>query len=100
LDHDRDLAKIIVRSALADLPDYFERMDKAIASQDLVAAEKLAHTMKGLAGQIGGLRLSEQFRHFEIHLKNGGDADPKAVAQLHNAYQALSGTLDVWLSGK
>jgi len=55
---DRALACEVVAAFLADTPPLLQDLSKAISGEDAVAAGKFAHTLKGSAGNIGGVTLS------------------------------------------
>jgi hypothetical protein len=53
--------------------------------------------MKGLAAQIGGIKLSVRMKEVYDHLKSGGSTDSDTVAALRREYQTLSAALLKWL---
>ncbi|MEQ9409525.1 MAG: response regulator [Fuerstiella sp.] len=48
-DHDRSILLAIVEATVEEIPDVFDRLQQAVADQDVSAAERLAHTIKGAA---------------------------------------------------
>jgi PAS domain S-box-containing protein len=55
---DRDLACEVVAAFLADTPVLLQHLSNAVSARDAGAAGKFAHTLKGSAGNIGGVTLS------------------------------------------
>ena len=56
---DPGLAREVAAAFLADSPTLFERLSRAIAAGDAVAAGKCAHELKGSSATMGGQVLSE-----------------------------------------
>ncbi len=54
------------------------RIREALASEDLSTAERLAHTLRGIAGTLGAKSLQELAESLEKSIKNGesGEIDP------------------------
>jgi PAS domain S-box-containing protein len=52
------LARVIIDSAMDDLPRYFDQLEQSIATGDTLIAKRVVHTMKSLAAQIGGKALA------------------------------------------
>lgn len=66
----------------------FEALDAALAAGDMELAAKLAHTIKGMTGNLGFVPLYEASAELVVQLRAGG-TQPQAV----QAYrQALEGT--------
>ena len=70
----------------ADAP---ARVMAALAGHDSAAAERIAHTLKGLAGTIGANTLQQQAHTLEEAVRTGGDA----AAALPGVQAALGGLL-------
>jgi HPt (histidine-containing phosphotransfer) domain-containing protein len=94
---DRDLAKTIVLSATEDIPGYFDELDQAIVAGHWKDAERKTHTLKGLAAQIGGMKLSRRMQDIDEHLKGGGEIDLATAADLRRDYEMLADTLQKWM---
>ena len=94
---DRNLARIVIRSAADTMPRYVDRFEQAVAAKDWKDAERAAHTLRGVVGQIGGTALAQHLLHAETHLLNGGQADAAAVAALRGKYAMLTQALREWL---
>ena len=97
LGGDRELAAIVMQSATQDIPVSFDRLEQAIGSAILTDAQRLIHTLKGLAAQIGATRFGQHLKETEDRLKAGTLPDSAAVAALRQDYQALLDTLPEWL---
>ncbi len=70
--------------------DAMLRIQAAIDNRDMDTATREAHTLKGLAGNIGAAALSEQARVVERMLKHGESADvPAALEALEQELASL-----------
>jgi signal transduction histidine kinase/CheY-like chemotaxis protein/HPt (histidine-containing phosphotransfer) domain-containing protein len=69
---DYELIGILCEAFREDGPRKFEELKAAIQSQDLVAAKKAAHTLKGTAGNLAGVKMAAQAKHIE-QAANSGD---------------------------
>ncbi len=67
----RTLYMDILRHFISDHGNDDHRIAKTIAAGDMKSAHRLAHTLKGVAGGIGALALSESARVLEAALKQG-----------------------------
>ena len=97
LGGNRELACLVVDSALSDFPKYFSGLEEACQANDWKAAERPAHTMKGLAAQLGGLELARQMRDADTLLKRGEPLAADTLAQLKTEYAALACALQQWV---
>ena len=97
LTGDRELAEIVVRSALSHIPTELDQLGEAAVAARWKDAERQTHTLKGLAGQLGGIRLSREMALANDRLRGGGQVDPAAVADLKLEYQRLADALNNWL---
>jgi signal transduction histidine kinase/CheY-like chemotaxis protein/HPt (histidine-containing phosphotransfer) domain-containing protein len=96
LDNDRELARVIIESALEDIPKYFTQLEQAMTAADWKEAKRYTHTMKGLSAQIGGTRLSKRMKEADDRLKNGGHLDQATFAALLAQYRQLEEALRAW----
>ena len=94
---DPKLAKLIIESAMQDLPKYFDNLEQAIAALDWKNAQRSTHTMKGLTAQIGGTRLSQRLKAVDDGLKLGETLDIDGLTSLRGEYHALVEALHAWL---
>jgi DNA-binding response OmpR family regulator len=93
----REMAAMVMQSATQDIPVTFERLEQAIGGDNVKDAQRLLHTLKGLAAQIGATRFSHRAKKIEDRLKAGTLPDSVAMATLRQDYQALIDTLPEWL---
>ena len=97
LGGNRDLARVIMQSATQDIPVYFNQLDQALGSGTLKDAQRMIHTLKGLAAQIGAARFVRRLKETEDCVKAGTLPDSAAAAALRQDYQALVDILPEWL---
>ncbi len=97
LGGNREMAAMVMQSATQDIPAYFDQLAQAIDSGVLKDAQRLLHTLKGLAAQIGATRFARRLKETEDRMKAGTLPDSAAVAALQQDYQALLDTLPEWL---
>ena len=95
-----EVALVMVDSALADLPEYTRQYEEAVQIRDLPTARRIAHTLKGLALQLGGRRLHEIAGAIDACLKRDEWPDPGAYAGLRTECERLIGALHDWQSGR
>jgi signal transduction histidine kinase/CheY-like chemotaxis protein len=89
---DRTLAGMVVQSAGENIPGYFDRIEQALAAHERKEARRLAHTAKGLVGQVGGMRLAAGLEAAEKALAGAGEVDVAALrAELAPLLEALRG---------
>lgn len=94
----RELACEIAASAMADMPDYLDQLERAIAAENWVEAHHVAHTMKGLSAQIAGCRLSQHLKDLVTQLKADGRPELAAVSGvLREEYRQLELAVRCWM---
>ena len=86
----------LLREFAATQADAPERAEAALAANDRAAAERIAHTLKGLAATIGAHALTAQASLLEEAVHTGGDA-PAALPGVKAALGALLATLQAVL---
>jgi len=96
---DPGLAREIVASVLVDLPSCLDELRAAIARGDGASAGRAAHTMKGLARQVGAAAFSERCRQAERDLAAGAQVGAADLEELESAWQRLAGALAQWRAG-
>ena len=79
---------------VASQQDFAARLRASLENGDLDAAERLAHTLKGMAGQIGAQPLREAAEHLELACR-----DAAAPAALHTRLAAVDAELAPLLLG-
>jgi CheY-like chemotaxis protein/HPt (histidine-containing phosphotransfer) domain-containing protein len=57
------------------------RIREALASNDLITAERLAHTLRGIAGTLGAESLQNQAEILEKNIKNGSFGDVESLLE-------------------
>ncbi|WED22896.1 response regulator [Vibrio sp. JC009] len=60
--------------------DALEELEKEVATGDLHTAERMAHTLKGLAGNIGAMELFEEAALLESHLRREHEEGNSAIS--------------------
>lgn len=97
LGGNRELGRLVVGSALDDLPKYLAQAEQALRVGDAQAAGRLVHTLKGLAAQVGGVELARLAREADARLRQGETLDADDIAPLHVECDALAAALRRWL---
>jgi two-component system sensor histidine kinase/response regulator len=86
----------LLREFAATQADAPERAEAALAANDHAADERIAHTLKGLAGTIGADALQAQANTLEEAVRTGGDA-AAALPGVKAALGSLLATLQAVL---
>jgi signal transduction histidine kinase/DNA-binding response OmpR family regulator len=94
--NDRELAREVITVAMADIPNQLDMLAQAVTSGQQQVATRVAHTLKGLTAQLGGLKLSARLQEIEHGLRNGGAIDATVVAEIHQDYDQLARELEAW----
>lgn len=85
----------------ADYGGFADQVLAAVKAENLDEAVHLAHTMKGLAGNLGADDLQAASRDLEAFLKNGGNVSEagslveKFTAELQRALQEVRDGVDL-----
>jgi two-component system sensor histidine kinase/response regulator len=88
LDNDWELLRHIMQSFYNDFATAPQRLEASLAAEEWQDAERLVHTIKGLAQSVGAAELARLGRQFENELHDGQHS-------LHAEFQqALRSTLD------
>ncbi|NCA70483.1 MAG: response regulator [Sphingobacteriia bacterium] len=77
----------LLRRFVSDQRDFRHRLEAALASGDRVSARRLAHTLKGLAAQIGAAGLSQRAGQLEQMI--GDPADSLDASALRDTLDTL-----------
>ncbi|MDZ7698129.1 MAG: response regulator [Deltaproteobacteria bacterium] len=92
---DPDLAKTVAERFLADMPLQIQALKAFLASGDIKAAQRQAHTIKGAAGNVGGERLREAALTVENALSTGDRAGVEAlISELEHQFRQLRTAID------
>ncbi len=78
---DGDLFRNMLRWFRDGHADFMRRMQVALAAGDYVTAQRLAHTLKGAAGDIGATRLCEAAKRLELALMATSTAVAPALVE-------------------
>ncbi len=82
-----ELADLLVETGMADLSN----MDSAIASGDMDAAAKAAHSIKGASGNLGIMDIYELAKNIEAELRNNNvGAIENQLKEIREQLQALA----------
>ncbi len=95
LGDDRELAAIIVRTFLDDMPRQISTLKEHAGAGDAVSAERSAHTIKGAAANIGAERL--RALAYDIELKGRANDTPgvrERLPGLEDAFRELKDVLE------
>jgi PAS domain S-box-containing protein len=76
---DKDLAYILINGFLDDMSKQIKFLEESVKVEDYSTAQRIAHTIKGAAGNIGAPSLKEAAYEVEKTAKNG---DAKMVREL------------------
>lgn len=90
LDGDEELLTELIALFQDEAPKRLAAVQEAQRQGDLAALREAAHALKGMAAQIGALRLKEQAAALEQAAKEGrGDPDGEATLKLGQTLSAL-----------
>ncbi len=80
----------------------FESMKSAIESGNVVELFKGAHTMKGIAGNLGFTKLGETASALTEHLRgrDSGEIDQQLVKDFLDAYQQVADAINAYKASK
>ena len=98
LGDDAELAKLVLESALEDMPNYIDELARNLSGGDLVTAERAAHTLKGLATQLGAVSFASRVKQIDDLLKTGGKPEPAELDRLQTDFTELKAAVQAWLA--
>lgn len=88
-----DIDKDDVMAILASVPDECRRniaeIERAIAEGSLAASKRAAHRLKGMAGNLGAVRLAQTARDIELKSESIDDV----ASRMASLQETLTGTL-------
>ena len=95
VDSDLELISLLTDAFVDDTTRNLNRLRDALADRDHVAARQLAHTLKGTAGNLSGLRMVDLARQLEHAAMAGDTAQADALlaaleASSRNLHQQLT----------
>ncbi len=76
---DMNLYRMILKKFISSQCSFVETFKAAVDKQDWSSAERLAHTLKGLAGTIGAFNLQKAAEDLEVCCRQSRDRDVEAV---------------------
>jgi CheY-like chemotaxis protein len=87
---DQELIEILAGAFRDDAPRHVAAFSIALAASDALAAKKVAHTIKGCAGNLAGTRLRDFAKMLEISVASGNlDEAKQALPRLEDEINAL-----------
>lgn len=94
-DNDREVMRVALKSFMSSSEALLEEFEKSlIAGRDAQTASRIAHTLAGSSGSIGGERLRDISSRLEFLLKDGNlEQSASLLAELRNEYTALIAAL-------
>jgi len=93
----RFLARQVIVSGMDGLPNYLLQIEQAQQDQDWDTVGRTVHTIKGLAGQMGGLRFARLLRELDLRLKQSEPLDWASIKQMQAEWTELAAVLQHWL---
>jgi HPt (histidine-containing phosphotransfer) domain-containing protein len=81
------LAEEFLRALIAECAELFERLEAPLRSADRVAVSDIGHTLKGIAAELGAMRLRAAAAALETETQIA--AWPQQVERLHAALAEL-----------
>ncbi|MFO1000409.1 MAG: response regulator [Planctomycetaceae bacterium] len=87
---DQELIEILAGAFRDDAPRHIAAFSNALAANDAQAAKKVAHTIKGCAGNLAGTRLRDYAKSLELSVASGNlDEAKQALPRLEEEINAL-----------
>ena len=87
---DQELIEILAGAFRDDAPRHVAAFSNALATNDAQAAKKVAHTIKGCAGNLAGTRLRDYAKTLELSVASGNlDEAKQALPRLEEEINAL-----------
>jgi CheY-like chemotaxis protein len=97
---DFELRKKLISNFVKDNSNLFSEITQALNSDDIKLAHRLAHTLKGNAGQLGKTLLQKAAADVEYQLKDGkNQVTAQQMAVLETELNAALGEFEEFLSG-
>jgi len=94
LYNDEELAGRVLLDFLEDIPRQLETIKTCLTADDVASAERIAHTIKGAAAAVGGLKLKDLAFEMEKAGKTGDLRSlKKLMDELVAAFQELKKTI-------
>ncbi|WP_320055653.1 ATP-binding protein [Desulfuromonas thiophila] len=91
---DTELVGTVLEVFLTDMPIQLDRLQQLLASGDLTAASRQAHSIKGAAANIGAETLRQLAEQLEQNLRNGQLGDDNWPERFSLVFQQLKKQLE------
>ena len=92
----REIARLLVDSATAEIPEYFVALAQAVAADERQEAGRIVHTLKSLVAQVGGMYLAGLLRAADEALRRGAPLAALDLDRLRAEYARLAAALADW----
>ena len=79
--------------------NHIQMVSELISTNQLGEAEKLVHTLKGLCGNIGAVKVHQQLQNIDSVLKTSQIPSTEALQQLNESFNILLASVDTFLKG-
>ncbi|MCJ8321209.1 MAG: PAS domain S-box protein [Colwellia sp.] len=93
------LLNMLINTFFEDMPDHLKALEKAVIDKDFAQVHYYSHTIKGIAGNLSALRLSQQANILEQAAKEEKESE---LSHLYNAvfdvYQTLTNEFSSYLN--
>ena len=87
---DQELIEILAGAFRDDAPRHIAAFSTALAANDAQVAKKVAHAIKGCAGNLAGTRLRDYAKTLELSMVSGNlDEAKQALPRLEDEINAL-----------
>ncbi len=80
---DKDLLEVVLESFFADIPGRIEELQQAVGKMDSENIVLISHVIKGAAGNVGAVSVSDIARHMEDNARKG------VIDNIENLFQKL-----------
>jgi PAS domain S-box-containing protein len=96
---DADLAQSIAAEFLSSLENDLQELQRMMQAGDVTAVGKMAHRIKGAAGNVSAVRLARTAANLESDCKTGVSAQPAALVEaLAHQCAELRATMKKWMN--
>ncbi|TQV87204.1 response regulator [Aliikangiella coralliicola] len=95
-----NILQVLLASYIKEAPKYLEKLSLAVSEEDDKNVSFFAHTIKGLSGNVGGIKvssISEEIEHLAKAQKS--DSYTKKMPHLEQACLQLQSQIELFLSG-
>ena len=96
---DSDLAQNIAVEFLSSLENDLRELQRMMQAGDVAAVGKMAHRIKGAAGNVSAVRLARTAANLESDCKTGASTHPEALVEaLARQCAELRATMEKWMN--